>query len=336
MRVAALGRTRMLFDSIRHVADAGHDIVLIGTCKASPEYGVTEHDFAALAQDIGCTYFCDHRLSNDATRHLIAECQADIAISVNWLTIIREEVLQLFPRGILNAHAGDLPRYRGNAAPNWAILNGEPAVCLTIHEMVEQLDAGPIVLQERLPLTSDTYIGDVYEWLDQQVPLLMSRSLQGLEDGTISPRQQSTDPSEALRCLPRRLEDSAIDWSQSAEQIHRLVRASSEPLSGAFTWWNQQRLKVWRTHIEQLAIPHQGVPGQVVWVCRESGHVGVLAGDSALVVLEEVSIGEQTRIRPAEEIRSARDRLGLNVEEVIKALQQRIVTLESWQAERNI
>ena len=80
---------------------------------------------------------------------------------MNWLTMIAQSTLALFPWGVLNAHAGDLPRFRGNACPNWAILNGEPLVGLCIHEMIPELDAGPVLLRAHFPLSDDIYISDV-------------------------------------------------------------------------------------------------------------------------------------------------------------------------------
>ena len=93
-----------------------------------------------------------------------------MAISVNWPNLLTPEVLDLFPDGVWNAHAGDLPRYRGNAAPNWAILSGEDAVILTIHRMSAGLDEGPILAQRSFPLDETTYISDVYAFLDEAVP----------------------------------------------------------------------------------------------------------------------------------------------------------------------
>src|SRR2546430_4533 len=124
MKVAALGRTHFLYDAIVEVAKRGHQVVLIGTSSASPEYARTERDFAQLAQELGSVFFCDTRLANLDIFRLLSESKAEIGISANWLTLVPAKVLDLFPCGVINAHGGDLPRFRGNAVPNWAILSG--------------------------------------------------------------------------------------------------------------------------------------------------------------------------------------------------------------------
>ena len=305
MRIAALGRTRLLYNSILACVDAGHEVVLIGTCPAAPDYKTKEEDFGRLAQDLGCPFFCDARVNQPRYAELAAASGAQAAVSVNWLTVIGEPMLGLFPHGIINAHAGDLPRFRGNACPNWAILLGEERVVLTLHRMTVGLDSGPILLQRAFPLTARTYIGDVYRFLHEAVPQMFVAALAGLERGTIEPRPQPEDPALSLRCFPRTPEDAEIDWRGSAEEIARLVRASSEPFAGAFTHLNGERLTVWRARAGQLPYPWAGVPGQVAEIDSTSGEAAVLTGGGVLF-LEEVETPSTGRGRPAGLIRSTR------------------------------
>lgn len=310
MKFAALGRTHWLYDAIRLAIARGHEPVLIGTSASAPEYRVREADFERLAQELRCPFFSDARINDDKYLQLARSSGAAIALSVNWPTLIGASMIGAFPLGILNAHAGDLPRYRGNACPNWAILAGEDHVGVCVHLMVPELDAGPIVLKRRFPLTENTYIGDVYAFLDQETPRLLVAGMEGLASGTLKPEPQPEDPRLALRCFPRRPEDGLIDWTQPAELICRLVRASSRPFGGAFTFLDEQRLTVWRAQTEKLAYPCMGVPGQVIRIERDSGRVAVLAGRDA-VVLEETEL-EGVPYVPARLIRSTRARLGLN------------------------
>lgn len=310
MKFAALGRTHWLYDAVQLAMARGHEPVLIGTCASAPEYRIRETDFERLARLAGCSFFDDARINDDRYVQLARSSGAKIALSVNWLTLIGPAMIGAFPLGVLNAHAGDLPRYRGNACPNWAILAGESHVGACVHLMVPELDAGAVVVRERCPLSEETYIGDVYNFLDREFPRLLVEGMEGLASGAIAPQPQPDDPALALRCFPRRPEDSLIDWSMSARDICRLVRASSRPFAGAFTFLDGRRLTIWRAHAETLPYDYLGVPGQVIAVDRTSGKVTVLAGKDA-VVLEEVALGERSDA-PASLIRSTRQRLGLN------------------------
>jgi UDP-4-amino-4-deoxy-L-arabinose formyltransferase/UDP-glucuronic acid dehydrogenase (UDP-4-keto-hexauronic acid decarboxylating) len=325
VKFAALGRTRMLHDSIVAATAAGHRLALVGTCAASPEYSVNERDFEALARIHGVPFFCDPRAERHL--HMLKASRADVAISMNWLTVMSGAVLTAFPHGVLNAHAGDLPRYRGNACPNWAILQGEREVVLTLHRMTEELDAGPILLQRACPLHEDTYVGDVYEFMERAVPQMFVELLRALEAGEVSARPQSEHPGDALRCLPRMPRDHLIDWSHPASQLARLVRASSEPFDGAFTHYGAERLTVWRARAVELASRHLGRPGQVISVDRQRGEVVVLTGGGALA-LQQISLGGASRQRAADVITSTRTRLGLDLAEELGTLRERVAVLE--------
>jgi methionyl-tRNA formyltransferase len=321
VRVAALGRTRMLLDAIRAVSESGHQVVLVASAPEAGGDPVTPAAFRAVAEELGCTYVDSPSLDAADGDASLRAAAADVAISVNWPTVIPPQALAAFPHGVLNAHAGDLPRFRGNATPNWAILAGEPEVVVTIHRMDEGLDSGPILCQRRFPLDDSTYVGDVYAFSERVVPEMFMEALDGLEQGTLAAMPQPSDPAARLRCLPRMPQDGWIDWSRDAVSLARLVRASAEPFAGAFTSLGTQRLVVWRAHAEELAYAHLGVPGQVAEV-RATGEVAVLTGDGILV-LERVQAEEQPAGGPpAELLRSTRMRLGVSVPALLDRLDE--------------
>ena len=112
MRFAALGRTHLLYDAIEACVAAGHDCVAIATAVPAPEYRRTEADFRDLAGRLGCAFLDGGGRLDGAAQDVLASARAEVAISVNWPVLLPAGVLALFPFGVLNAHAGDLPRYR--------------------------------------------------------------------------------------------------------------------------------------------------------------------------------------------------------------------------------
>lgn len=305
MRLAIIGRTRMLLTSAERLAAAGHRVVAVIACTPAPDYGGTADDFQRLAATHSAPYLFTDSLNTAGVAQLLRDARPDVAASAGWPTRIDARTRDLFPFGILNIHGGDLPRYRGNAPFAWALLNGEPFVGITVHQMDDGLDSGPVLVKAHIPLTTDTYIGDLYAALDREGPSLFVQAINGLADGSLTPCPQQGIP---LVGYSRRPEDGAIQWQKAATHIARLVRASSEPLAGAFATFNGQRLTVWRARAVPVAgldpVPrYLAVPGQVI--SRTDTDVTVACG-SGEVIVETVGADRQPA---ATVIRSLRDRL---------------------------
>jgi methionyl-tRNA formyltransferase len=286
MRIAVIGRTRPLLEAARLARYRGHSLCAVWTCAAETHYDADVTSFAALATEANAIFSADRHINNLASVRLLQEMACDIAFSVNWPTLLSDRVNAAFPSGILNAHAGDLPRYRGNACPNWAILRGESSMGLCIHQMRQDLDAGPVVLRESHPVTEQTYIGDLYRWIDERIPAMLVDAAEGLVSGRLQPVPQ--DESRVLRTYPRRPEDSRIDWTQSTEVVLRLVRATSRPFSGAFTTLEGERkVTIWRASRFAVKGEFAAVPGQV---CFHRDGDPVIAAGEGLVRLEDIQI----------------------------------------------
>lgn len=309
MRVAILGRTGALLRAGRLLAAAGFDIPIVGTCLPGAYDGVGSADFEGFAREQGSQFFCNARINSPQVIGALRQAQCDVALSLNWVTVVGAEACGLFRHGILNVHAGDLPRYRGNACPNWAILNGESVVGLTVHRMLpDQLDSGPILLKAFHAIDESTYIADIYQWLNDAVPQLCHVALTRLRDGAAGFIDQDPNPATWLRCYPRRPEDGLIDWHRPSREIHRLVRASSHPFDGAFTYLEGKDLvKIWRADMAIHPGPFLAVPGQVIG--RAENALTVACGDGVLAITD-VEVGGQRGAEARATVgRSLRNRL---------------------------
>lgn len=316
MRIGVIGRSEMLYNGMSALAASGHQLAFIITSRAYPEYSKKEDDFRRYADDHKIPFLLSERVNSAETAAFITAHSPHFGISLNCKVRLNRDILDCFPRGIVNAHFGDLPLYRGNAVINWAIINGEPKVVCTLHYMNEEIDAGPILLKKDFPLTNNTYYGEIYSQIADALPGLFVTTLSGIEAGTIIPKPQPSDPSLCSRCYPRAPSDSKLDFSLSAQTLARLVRASSEPLSGAFTYFKNQKLTIWRASARPLEYTCFGIPGSVIRRNKVDGTVGVLAGDGELV-LEQVEWASCGRCKPVELLKGLRDRLGFDYRKAI-------------------
>jgi UDP-4-amino-4-deoxy-L-arabinose formyltransferase/UDP-glucuronic acid dehydrogenase (UDP-4-keto-hexauronic acid decarboxylating) len=283
MKIAIIGRTEILFKTAIHLRAVGHTIVCILTAKAAPEYTHTALDFENLALEWEIPFVQGARIGE----HLgfLREAGADIGVSVNYPGVIPQAIIDLFPLGIINAHGGDLPRYRGNACQAWAILNGENRVGLCIHKMISgELDSGDIVARDYLQIDHSTKVTKVWEWMQTRTPSLILEAVNKLgNDSTYFLERQSSDPRDALRCYPRRAEDGKIDWNKSAIEILRLINACNKPYHGAFCCYNSEKMIIWDAQLVDEYENFCAIPGQVTRI--EQGLVEVACSLGKLRVL---------------------------------------------------
>ena len=310
MKIAIIGRTEILYDTVVLLAEKGHEIKLIVTAKEAPEYTRTADDFKKLAKKLKAAFLCTPKISAPENIKIIKACGAmDIAVSVNYSSVISSDVTSLFPCGILNAHGGDLPRYRGNACQAWAIINGEKKLGLCIHRMKGgELDSGDILERKYMPLDINTRVGECYSWMAKNIPPMFASSLRKLaKNKDYILEKQSKKAEDALRCYPRCPDDGRINWEENNVKILRLVNASSEPYAGAFCEYAGKILRIWRAKLLVNNEKYCAVPGQIASIDKKSGSAVVICGNGK-IQLDEVEF-DGKRGKPAGFITSIRERL---------------------------
>ena len=286
MKIAIIGRAEILYDTAVRLRDSGHQIVCILTAKESPEYKRTSEDFRALAKSLGIPFAKGSKIAG--FRDFLIDAKADIGISINYTGVVPQDVIEIFPMGILNAHGGDLPRYRGNACQAWAILNGEDRIGLCIHKMIGgELDSGDIIARDYIEIDSKTKITRVWDWMLQNTPVLMDQSVSRLEeDSSYVLEVQSKNPKDALRCYSRRPEDGRIQWSNLSVDILRLINASNKPYAGAFCQYEGKKVLIWDAELVDEDEEHCAVPGQVTKIGDDFVEVVCAGGKLRILELE--------------------------------------------------
>ena len=322
MKILILGRTEYLFDTAELLAK-GHDVCGIITAAAMPEYQKNENDFKDLASRLSVPYYFAGKI-DDKVYEMIGALKPDICISLNWITVLKEDVISLFPKGILNAHFGDLPSYRGNAVINWAILNDEKQIAVTIHQMVPgEIDSGNVWKKKYMPLDENTTIKDITDFCRKNTPLLFSEVVNSIEKGTAVSEPQSGMAQTPFRCYPRVPEYNKIDWTRSAKDIHALIRASTKPYSGAYSFMKiggeLKKVYIWKSQVASGKTSDFGVPGHVINNDPKTGISKVFTG-SGVLNIEEAQYENEEVFSPGKVWNSIRLHFGIDIEEEIMNL----------------
>ena len=233
---------------------------------------------AALAREAGIPVFTPNSLG-DEEYALVQSLRPDALFSFYYRSMIAERFLAIPPKGAFNMHGSLLPKYRGRACVNWAVLNGETTTGATLHHMVRRADAGDIVDREAVPILPDDTALDVSRKVAEAAGVILRRTLPAIALGA-APRTPQNE-AEATSFGRRTPADGLIDWRESAVRIHNLVRAVTHPFPGAFTFHRGKKLFIWKTQATELSSV-EAPPGRVL----SGDPLGVVTGRGSLHLLE--------------------------------------------------
>lgn len=312
MRVVFLGHQTWGRVALEALLKAGHDVPLVLT------HPRTEHPYETIWSDSVAEFAASNGIpcvertyANDAeAADLIARGGAELLVSSNWRTWVSPQIYQLVPHGAINVHDGLLPRYGGFAPLNWAVVNGETEVGVTVHFMTDEFDLGDIIEQRRVQVGPTDTSTDLYHRTLPLIGELTVSAVRAIENGTVTRTPQ--DPAEATFFHKRARRDSLIDWTREAEEICCLVRAQSPPYPAAYTSFRGADLEVLAASVSER--PYGGTPGRIF--CRAEGGVAIVAGSRArtghsrAVVLHEVRLGDGDPVKATEFFRRMGGYLG--------------------------
>jgi len=177
--------------------------------------------------------------------------------------ILPKSLLKIPLRGAVNLHASLLPKYRGAAPINHAILNGEKTTGVTTFYIKQKVDTGDILLQHKINIYQDSTAGELMKDLANIGAEIMLKTLDGISNNTITIKEQNHNISSLAPKI--NINDCQIKWNQSAEIIHNHIRAFT-PTPGAFTFYNSKRIKLYKSNIEDICSNYLLDPGQIRFI----------------------------------------------------------------------
>lgn len=246
---------------INALLNAGYEITAIFTHNDV----ATENNFfgsvARLAAEHGIPVYAPDEANHPIWLDRIRTMAPEMIFSFYYRHLLSDEILQCAQKGAFNLHGSLLPKYRGRAPLNWALVNGERETGVTLHRMVKRADAGNILAQQKVAIDDQDNALTLHRKLTQAAEQLLSDVLPRLRQGEVSEWPQ--DESQATRVGGRTAEDGRIDWNQPAATIHNLVRAVTDPWPGAFAFAGSVKFIVWKSRVHPQQ-QQQAKPGTVI------------------------------------------------------------------------
>ncbi len=278
-RILFFGYSEVGYDCLSLLLERGCSVAAVFTHRDNPSEKIWFKTPVAALKEHGSLIpvFTPDKLTAAEWLEPIAALKPDLILSAYYRNMIATRILALAPLGAFNMHGSLLPKYRGRAPVNWAVLHGERRMGMTLHRMVREPDAGAVVDQEGVDIGPRDTAEQAFRKVLPCARRVLERQIDALLSGTA--RETPQDESRASYFGGRTPEDGRIDWSQPSVGIFNLIRAVTDPYPGAFTEAGGARLMVWwAEHDSPAARGRRGRPGEVLSV----EPLVVATGDGAL------------------------------------------------------
>jgi methionyl-tRNA formyltransferase len=304
-RIIFMGTPDFAVPSLRALVEAGYPVVSVVTAPDKPRGRGRQVSSTAVkdeALQLSLPLLQPDTPKDPSFVSTLKALDADLMVVVAF-RILPPSVFTLPRLGAFNLHASLLPRYRGAAPIQWAVINGETETGVTTFLLQEKVDTGSILLQERVPIGPNDTAGDVHDRLSVIGAEVVVRTVRGLAEGSLTPRAQDDALASAAPKLFK--EDGRLDWTQPATALFNRIRGLS-PVPTAWTELDGRVWKIFRARVVPAASTGE-MPGTVIGLDRSS--CIIQTGDGALA-LEEVMLEGRKRMVIEEFLRGHRLALG--------------------------
>jgi methionyl-tRNA formyltransferase len=279
MRFLFFGDGLWAANCLKRLMDDGHEALAVVMRRKQ-----SDDTLAELARVCNLPVCVPDRVNDPEFVDWVSSLSPRINISVSYDQILRRAIRQSAPQGFINVHAGKLPYYRGRNPLNWAIINNETEIGLTVHYVDKGIDTGDIVLQRTVPLNWEDTYGTALEKVQGALPDLLAEAVEIIDRGEVVRQPQAhLAGSYFSRRVPG---DEWIDWRDSSMDIYNKIRAITHPGPGARTTLDGRTLILWQCCYDPGWPKYKATPGEVVGSTLDHG-ARVKTGDST-VVLEMV------------------------------------------------
>ncbi len=275
MRIIFIGQAAFGKEALQVLIEQGESIAGVITV---PDRGGQINLIKELAQENNIPVIQPERLKDPDAIEWVQNLSPDLLVLAFVTQFVPKEMIDMSIHGGINYHPSLLPKYRGGSAINWAIISGETETGVTIHQIDEGVDTGPIILQEKVEIAPDDTVKSLY--FKKLYPLgikMVAKAVRLIRKGSADPIPQDNTQASFQPVIKE--SDTLIDWSQPTQQVYNLIRGSN-PSPGAVSSLQGERLKVW----EGIPCPAFGKPGEVIEILMDEKGVVVSTGNGSILV----------------------------------------------------
>ncbi len=278
MKTVVMAYQNVGYAGIAALIRNGFEIQAVFTYIDAPDESMWSPSVAELAAENNIPVYTPSDINHPLWVEKIQKLQPDIIFSFYYRDLLKKPILDIPPHGCINLHGALLPKFRGRAPINWALLKGEKQTGGTLHYMTEKADDGDVIAQFAFPINDDDTALSLHQKLVQGTGPLLDEYLPKIGSGKVERTPQNE--AEATVFPRRRPADGLIDWQQSNVEVRNLIRAVTRPFPGAFTFSRQSKMFIWKAVLSEL-----GTDGQTPGTVLSTSPLTVACGKGALEIV---------------------------------------------------
>lgn len=292
MKVIFMGTPEFAVPTLRKLHENGHDVILVVTQPDKPSgrgKKLKKSEIKEAAEELGLPIFQPDKIKKQENIEVIKSYNPDVIVVVAYGQILNKEILGLPKYGCINVHASLLPKLRGAAPLNWAIINGETHTGVTTMQMDVGLDTGDMLLKSEVEINEDMNVGELHDILMHTGAELLIETLKKLEKHEL--HQEKQDDSLSNYAPMFNNENRKIDWNLSAKSIHDLIRGLA-PWPTAYFTMDEKIIKVYESKYKIEKINYE--PGYVIKANEDGIFVATCDG---VVILKEIQMPGKNKMK---------------------------------------
>src|SRR3989338_1957480 len=279
MKIVIIGPTLLTRKCVEAIIRRGENIFAIYTLDDSMAW---EKSRFAIMDDItekhGIKLFKVKDIKAPEVIRQLNDIQPDVIFELGWSQIISRDILKIPEKGCIGVHASLLPKNRGAASLNWALIRGDKKAGVTLFYLAEKPDDGDIIARKEFDIDDRDDISTLHSKSDIASAELLLENIDAIRNDMVKRIKQN--PDEASTTQRRTPDDGIIKWNSNTRDIYNWVRAQTHPFPGAFTTWKGKKLYIWQSEICDM---QEGQPGKILKIERKNG-IYVGTHDGALLV----------------------------------------------------
>ena len=290
MNIVFMGTPDFAKESLQKLYEAGHNILAVVTNPDRPKgrgMKLVASPVKEFAQGKKMVIYQPEKVKkNTEFIETIKKLKPDVICVVAYGKILPKEILEIPKFGCINVHASLLPKYRGAAPIQWAVINGEKITGVTTMYMDETMDTGDIILKQEVEIGEEETTGELWNSLAKVGAKLLTQTLEEIEKGFYTVKNLSDGTQESMAPMLSK-EIAKIDWNNmTANKIKNLVRGL-DPIMGAYTFYEEKKLKLWKVKVEEEFLDqYQDIPNGTILEADDKIGLKIKAKDGIVEVIE--------------------------------------------------